>query len=133
LLVFTGDDGWQQVTKQKTAAAKPPPLTTDNGSTSSGRKQPVEDPRLSASCASCKTSLMKAETLHREGKMAPAMNVLSEILCKDHESDAHRVTVDVALGLAAKIFSAALKRKGGHFTFNGVLLLNCNVNSLLMV
>jgi hypothetical protein len=112
MLFCTDDYRRQQVSKQKTAAAKPSPHAADSKSTSSGKKQPVEDPRLSASCASCKTLLMKAETLHKEDKKVPAMNVLCEILCKDHESDAHRVTVDVALGLAAKIFSAAFKRKG---------------------
>jgi bacterioferritin-associated ferredoxin len=104
MCLCSGDEGSQQVTgKQKTGAAS---------DSATNNKQISENNQMNASCASCKTSLMKAETLHREGKMAPAINVLCEILCKDHESDAHRVTVDVALGLAAKIFSAALKRKG---------------------
>ncbi len=88
------------------------PSAASSGGSSSKRVSSEADARLSASCASCKTSLMKAETLHNDGKMAPAINVLCEILCKDHESSAHRITVDVALNLVVKIFCNTLRRKG---------------------
>ena len=112
----TEGDDWQTVRGKKEGSNKQRTTELAEGKTSSSLQvswtSSSDNTATNNKCASCTTSLLKAENLYENGKIVPAMNSLCEVICKDHVSHDHSVIVQSALKWAMKIFCDTLRRKG---------------------